>query len=73
MVTARLARAVQECNISQPVWLALPLPRMVGLRPGIMMAMAAVLLAGLVMAMAAILLARLVIAAMMLPAILAVG
>jgi hypothetical protein len=46
---------------------------MVGLRPGIMMAMAAVLLVGLVMAMAAMLLARLVIAAMMLPAILAVG
>ena len=34
---------VQECNISRSVWLALPLFRMVGLWPGFMMAMAAIL------------------------------
>src|SRR5262249_25502130 len=29
-ITARLARALQECNISKQVWLALPLFRMAG-------------------------------------------
>ena len=49
-IAARLARAVQECNISQSVWLALPLFRMVGLRPGFVVAMAAILRAGLMFA-----------------------
>ena len=60
-IAARLARAVQECNISQSVWLALPLFRMVGLWPGFMMAMAAILGA------------RLVLAALMRSTILAIG
>jgi hypothetical protein len=29
-ITARLARVLQECNISKQVWLALPLFRMAG-------------------------------------------
>src|SRR5262249_54791061 len=60
-VAARFARAVQECNISQPVWLAFPVFRMVGLWPGI------------VVPMAALLAVLLVFAPVMGPAVLAVG
>src|SRR5262249_61961902 len=49
-VAARLARAVQECNISQLVWLAFPVFRVQGLRPGIMVAKAALLAVLLVFA-----------------------
>ena len=49
-IAVRLARAVQELNISKSVWLALPRLRMVGLGSGTMVTVVAIVAAGMVFA-----------------------